>query len=338
MKSLIPLLALACLLSACSDTEEFSTSKTGLIETRAPSLSVTTTSASVITSLSATSGGTIGNQGGGNSTSERGVVYSTTPSPDIDDPKITAGSGAGIFECVIPANPATTYYVRAYAIKRSSITYGNEISFTTLAGSDPVTDIDGNVYNTVNINGKIWMTENLKTTRYNDGTPIPNVTDNAAWANLRGANDGAYCNYDNNPAHVDTYGRLYNWHAVNSPHQLAPTGWHIPSKAEWDALEAWLATSAAGKMKEAGTTHWTAPNTGGTNATMLTILPAGVRDFTGVFSEINNQTCVWSSSLAVGWAYYRHLKYNSALCDWGISGNDLEVYKSKGLSVRCVKN
>ncbi len=338
MKYLTPLLALACMLSACSDTEEFSTSKTGLIETRASGLNITTTPASIITSLGATSGGTISNQGGGNSTSERGVVYSTSPSPNIDDPKVTAGSGGGTFECVLPVNPATTYYVRAYAIKRSLISYGNEISFTTLSGSDPVTDIDGNIYTTVNINGKIWMTQNLKTTRYNDGTLIPHVTDNAAWANLRGPNDGAYCNYDNNPAHADTYGHLYNWHAVNSTHQLAPTGWHVPSKTEWDALEAWLTSTAGGKMKEAGTEHWSSPNTGGTNASMLNILPSGVRDFTGIFSEINYQTCVWSSSLAVGWAYYRQLKYDSVVCDWGISGNDLEVYKCKGLSVRCVKN
>lgn len=114
--------------------------------------------------------------------------------------------------------------------------------------NDIVTDQDGNKYNTIKIGNQIWMSENLKTTTYRNGDAIPNITDPTAWYNLSTA---AYCDYDNNPANSATYGKLYNWHAVHSG-QLCPTGWHIPSEAEWNILEAFLGEEslAGGKLKE----------------------------------------------------------------------------------------
>ena len=97
---------------------------------------------------------------------------------------------------------------------------------------ETVTDTDGNVYKTVKIGDHIWMAENLKTTKYNDGTPIANVTNTSTWSNL---SSGAYCWYDNNATYQYKYGALYNWFSVNTG-KLAPKGWHVPSKVEFESL------------------------------------------------------------------------------------------------------
>ena len=89
---------------------------------------------------------------------------------------------------------------------------------------------DGNEYNWVQIGDQVWMAENLKVTKYNDGIAIPNVTDDTAWGELT-TGAGALCDYDNTPSNSETYGKLYNWHAVNTG-KLCPTGWHVPSDAE----------------------------------------------------------------------------------------------------------
>jgi uncharacterized protein (TIGR02145 family) len=143
----------------------------------------------------------------------------------------------------------------------------------------PVTDGDGNVYNTVTIGTQIWMKGNLKTMKFNYGTSIPNVTDNTTWAGLTSA---AYCWYNNDAAtYKTTYGALYNWYAVdvasNDGKNVCPAGWHIPSDAEWTTLTDYLggASVAGSKLKETGTTHWLSPNTGATNESGFTALPGG---------------------------------------------------------------
>lgn len=137
-----------------------------------------------------------------------------------------------------------------------------------------VTDYDGNVYQTVLIGDQCWMMENLKVTHYRNGDPIPHVTDGVTWGNLT---SGAYCNYNNDEGNVATYGRLYNWYAVDDSRNIAPAGWHVPSDAEWQTLVDYLGGDAVagGKMKEAGTTHWASPNTGATNESGFTALPGG---------------------------------------------------------------
>ena len=155
-----------------------------------------------------------GNLSGGNNSMDRGFCFDTDNGPTIDDATIMAGSGNGDFGATITGLiPGTTYYVKAFAIKNSTVYYGNELSFTTLTlglptvGVGPVEDIDGNVYNTITLGTQVWMVENLKTTHYRDGTPIPEVTDNTAWYTIT---SGAYCNYNNDISNVDVYGRLYN--------------------------------------------------------------------------------------------------------------------------------
>ena len=171
--------------------------------------------------------------------------------------KTTDGSGTGTFTSSITGLTAgTTYYVRAYATNSAGTGYGNDISFTTQQGGvGNVTDDDGNVYHSVTIGTQVWMVENLKTTKYNDGTSIPLVTDATDWHNLL---TPGYCWNNNDEAtYKATYGALYNWYTVNTGN-LCPTGWHVPGDAEWTTLTTYLGGEdvAGGKLKEVGITHW----------------------------------------------------------------------------------
>lgn len=156
------------------------------------------------------------------------------------------------------------------------------------AGS--MTDADGNVYATVVIGKEEWIQANLKTTRYQDGTPIPNVTDPNSWSGLTG---GAYSWYENDIANQDVYGALYNWYAVDTG-KLCPDGWLVPASENWGPLSDALGgeQQAGGAMKEAGTAHWDAPNTGATNGSGFTALGSGRRNVDGTF-EGKGQFAMW---------------------------------------------
>jgi uncharacterized protein (TIGR02145 family) len=161
-----------------------------------------------------------------------------------------------------------------------------------------VTDIDGNVYNTVTIGTQVWMAENLRTTKFNDGTVIPLVTDVAAWVALT---TPGYCWYNNDPIPSNiTYGLLYNFYVQYASYQtknVCPTGYHLPEMSEWSTMENYLGTSnAGGKLKEAGTVHWQSPNTGATNETGFTALPGGYRTYNGSFTQLNKAGYWWASS------------------------------------------
>ena len=158
-----------------------------------------------------------------------------------------------------------------------------------------VTDIDGNVYNTVTIGTQVWMVENLKTTRFNDGSAIQLVSDDTVWSNLTSP---GYCWYDNDEAtNKDPFGALYNWYTVNSG-KLCPAGWHLPTDDEWDIIVNYLDgdTIAGGKMKETGTTLWNSPNTGATNSSGFTGLPGGFCNFNGNFYSIGFNGSWWSTT------------------------------------------
>jgi uncharacterized protein (TIGR02145 family) len=159
-----------------------------------------------------------------------------------------------------------------------------------------VTDFEGNVYPTIKIGQQEWMVENLKSTAYNDGTPIPNVTDNAAWANLTSA---AYSWVDNDVANKDVYGALYNFYAVDST-KLCPQGWSIPASGSWSPLVSTEGgkLAAGGRMKETGTARWQAPNTGATNESGFSARPAGARDLTGAFVYKGQYAFWWCSDEA----------------------------------------
>jgi uncharacterized protein (TIGR02145 family) len=201
---------------------------------------------------------------------------------------------------------------------------------STSAGT--VTDVDGNVYHTVKIGSQTWMVENLKTTRYNDGTSIMLVTDNNEWSKL--GTNAAYCWYENDSAsYIDSYGALYNWTAANSD-KLAPGGWHVATDADWTTLTNYLGgeREAGGKLKVKGTGDWLSPNTGATNEVGFAALPSGYRSTDGTFTDNGISGDWWSASEVNDInAWFRGVGYNLA----GVSRVGLN--KVLGLSVRCVK-
>ena len=296
---------------------------------------VTTGPVSNIAALTASSGGNITYDGGATITS-KGVCWSTSPLPDISDPHTSDGTGSGIFTSTIPnLNPATLYYLRAYASNGSWTVYGEEVSFRT-----KLSDIEGNLYNTVLVGTKLWMTENLRTTILNDNTQIPEIQDNTLWV---GATTPAYCWYYNDPTFKPTYGALYNWHAINSG-KLCPSGWHVPTDDEFNALEislgmaadqatvwGWRGTDHGLKIKN--TTGWT-ENGNGTNTSGLSALPGGYRfGADGQFVLQTTITYWWTATEHdADRAWYRRLDSSSS-----------QVYRASTLKkggkyVRCVRN
>lgn len=193
-----------------------------------------------------------------------------------------------------------------------------------------VTDIDGHVYKTITIGKQTWLLENLKTRHYNDGSLIPNVTEDDDWARLT---TGAYCNFENNIGYVRTYGRLYNWYAVNTG-KLAPKGWHVPTDAEWDTLFKYISYNSENifrSLVEAGSTHWKNPDSKETNKYGYSALPGGFRYRGGTFDKIEEAGCWWSSTgHGILQAGYMRLEYHQA--------SRYKIYKRCGYSVRCIKD
>jgi uncharacterized protein (TIGR02145 family) len=184
----------------------------------------------------------------------------------------------------------------------------------------------------VSIDKQQWMSKNLDVAYYRNGDPIPQVSDRYAWASLT---TGAWCYFNNDSTLGNKYGKLYNWYAVNDPRGLAPQGWHIPSDAEWTTLETNLggATTAGGKMKEAGTLNWTSPNTGADNSSGWSGLPGGWRWNTGQFGYLKDVGYWWSSSeYMTNYAWPRNLYRKD-----GSLHRDMNA-KRAGFSVRCLRD
>ena len=198
-----------------------------------------------------------------------------------------------------------------------------------------VTDIDGNVYHTVTIGPQVWMVENLRTTKYRNGDPIPYISDNK---NLENITTGAYSIYGNDISHKSVYGALYNWFAVADPREIAPAGWHIPSDDEWTILIENLGgvEIAGGKLKESGTIHWQAPNTNASNSSGFSGLPGGSFRRNESFNEMGYAGIYWSST------EYENTGYPQAKTfDLNFStetASQLSQNQNIGLSVRCVKD
>ena len=291
--------------------------------------SLTTTEVTDITTTSAVSGGVITNDGGA-AIIEKGICWNTEGSPVITDNKLADDESSNSFVTTLTGlSISTTYYVRAYATNSAGTGYGNEVSFTTV--SVDCKDYDNNNYATVSIGEQIWMAENLKTTHYSDGTAISYPgSDNAVWS----ANTtGAYAWYSNDATYKDTYGALYNWHAVNTG-LLCPAGWHVPTNSDWLTLTDYLGgLTAGGKLKEAGTEHWTGANTGATNESGFTALPGGIRSDTGGYALIGTNGFWWSATdNDATTAWDRHLATTNTTIY-------VQTYpKGRGFSVRCVKN
>jgi uncharacterized protein (TIGR02145 family) len=303
---------------------------------------ISTASVASISTFAASCGGNITNDGG-SAVTARGVCWSTSPDPTIAlSTKTSDGTGSGSFSSSLTGlAPNTLYYVRAYATNSAGTAYGNQVSFTSsnslFTNGGGVTDIDGNFYNSIIINGQEWMKENLKVSKYRNGNPIPTNLSNSSWQNTT---SGAYAIYNNDAANNTTYGKLYNWYAVADPRGLCPAGWHVPSDAEWTTLETFLGGVgvAGGKMKstgtiQAGTGLWYSPNQDATNSSGFTALPGGYGIFDGTFGAIGSFGYWWSSTeYSSTNAWDRNLFYDDG---YSSRGND---YKQSGFSVRCLRD
>ena len=314
--------------------------------------SISTLAIGNITTNSATSGGSINNDGGSPVT-QRGICWATTQNPTTANNSAPAGSGTGSFTANLTGLAAnTTYYVRAYAINTAGTAYGNQLSFTTTQipfNPGSVTDASGNIYPTVTIGTQVWMAENLRTTKYSDGTDIPVISDNAIWAN--DAAEPKTCWFNNNATTYteNKFGALYNWYVIdpstNGNKNVCPSGWHVPDENEWNILIAYLdpfsdptatgaqSAVAGGKMKSTGTLYWLDPNTDATNASGFSALPGGLRGGDAVFFNAFSKGFWWSSSESTSaLAWMRRLDNDNA------NVNRFEFSKDSGCSVRCIKD
>ncbi len=269
---------------------------------------VTTTEISEITTVSATSGGDVTSNGNGTVTA-RGVCWNTTSNPTLENNIGITINGIGTesyISLLTGLTENTTYYVAAYATNEKGTSYGQIKSF--LAKDYLIDPRDGQTYEIVIIGNQTWMAENLNY-----------QTTNSWW-------------YDNSSTNGDIYGMLYTWDAAQT---ACPSGWHLPSDGEWKVLTDFLggAYVAGGKMKEAGTVHWNAPNTGATNSSGFTALPGGYRDTSGLFYFLGPYGYWWSSTeYTSGLAWGRYMDYDD---DQGDRGFDT---KASGYNVRCIKN
>ncbi|MBP5710454.1 MAG: T9SS type A sorting domain-containing protein [Bacteroidales bacterium] len=297
---------------------------------------------------------------GPDSVTARGVCWSTSPYPTINDSHTTDGSGTGSFTSIITGLTAgTTYYVRAYATGALKTGYGQEVSFTTIPGypcpAGVVTDIDGNTYNTVLIGTQCWMRENLRTTKYADNTSIE-----YGGGSTSSAIAYYYCP-DNNISNKPTYGLLYNWKAVmrnasssnanpSGVQGLCPTGWHVPSEAEWTQLTNYVNSQNQYRCSGlnnyiakslACTTGWNSSTTTCTpgympsnnNATGFSALPAGNISSSSSFGSYAD---FWSTTKNVNSIpeYFKLDIYNTL----AITTVNLYTYYYDGFSVRCVRD
>jgi len=301
---------------------------------------LTTTAVSSISETTAISGGNITNDGGTLIT-QRGVCCSTSPSPTTANTTIISGSGTGSFTSNLTSLTAnTTYYVRAYATNSAGTAYGDEVSFTTTAGGGGIVTnpgagvtFDGYNYSSIVLgNGQEWMAENLRSSSYANGDPIPNITDNTIWSNLT---TGAWEHYNYDSLYDNPYGKLYNWYTVADPRNVCPTGWHVPSDAEWTVLSDYLGGEAVagGKMKSTGTAYWLTPNTDATNESGFSSLPGGCRGFNGTFAYAGTHGWWWSST-----EFDTDNAWGRALGHDGGSVGRCANYKASGFPVRCLRD
>lgn len=292
---------------------------------------LTTTNISYNSYQQILTGGEISSDGGAE-VLEKGVCWSTSPNPTINNNKQAAGNGSGKFKVIITDDHLNSlFYVRAYATNSAGTAYGNQVTFI----SGYFSDIDGNIYGSVKIGDQIWMANNLRVTRYQNGDRISNVS-NHSWVTVK--ETGAYCN-PQFEQQINTYGRLYNWYACTDWRNICPEGWHVPTSTEWRQLCTTLGgTSLAGKkLKSNDKNAW--DNFGGhpgTNETQFSAIGVGYLSPNGQYEKENYEGHWWSQSQGrINFSYYgvgSVMYYNSDRVT-------VDNYnKNIGKNVRCIKD
>lgn len=263
-------------------------------------------------------------------------THSISPVPDTTSRNITVSFNTILTNLI----PNTQYHYRITAENATGIANGTDITFKTTDTTkviinfnpdleyDSIYDSEGNKYRTVQIGTQTWMAENLRSTKFDDGTDIPFVLDVTSWASLT---TPGYTWYNCDSV---GYGALYNWYAVSTGN-LCPAGWHVPGDDEWTILTDYLGgkSDAGRKLRESGTSHWLSPNTGATNESGFTGLPAGYRTNSGIYSNITKYGFWWT---ATEWsstsAWYRDVFYGYDAVDRSNSN------KKSGANIRCLKD
>jgi uncharacterized protein (TIGR02145 family) len=248
-----------------------------------------------------------------------------------------AGNSKDEQKLTVSATGDTLYLKNGGFVIIPGLSNANPITKPTNGYGPNITDVEGNSYKTVYIGTQQWMAENLKVTKYNDGTALNIIGTTLLQDNTTGA--WSYCN--NDVANNAKYGKLYNWYAVspttNGNKNVCPTGWHVPTNAEWTVLTEYLGgeSVAGGKMKEVGTTNWNSPNVDATNTSLFTGLPGGNRE-SGDYYGIGSGGCWWSSTeistTRSSSAWSRTLDYSNG------NASSYNFNKNNGLSVRCIKD
>ena len=262
-----------------------------IFSTLSPTLAtVTTNSISSITSSSAVIGCSVTSDGG-TVVISNGVVYGTSINPTLGNSVLILGAGMGLFSGTISnLTPNTTYYLRAFTTNNIGTTYGNQITFNTFLASSPVTDIDGNTYQTIQIGSQTWMKENLKVTKYRNGDVIPNVL-----IDRQNLVDGAWSYYLDDSYYDANFGKLYNWYAATDTRGICPNGWHMPSTDEWQTLRNYLGEQPGTQLKENNLTYWvTHWRDNPTNTSGFSARGAGLF-YSYLSSEIKESARFWSN-------------------------------------------
>jgi uncharacterized protein (TIGR02145 family) len=264
----------------------------------------------------------------------QGVCWSTSENPTIADNKTSDSLGKfSRFKSMLnDLNPLTTYYIRAYVTVNNKTFYSEDQAFTTL---NTVKDIEGNQYHSVKIGSQIWMKENLKAAKYQNGDDI--ATTDPVTLDITAENAPEYqWLIPENDNYLSDYGRLYTWYVAQDPRNVCPSGWHVPASDEWNTLimSLYPAESGGGEMKETGTAHWYPPNDDATNSSGFTALPGGFRNESGYYGPPSYSGAWWSASS------YDNLRGQCLL----LQSNNPNVYadggseKTHGYSIRCIKD
>jgi uncharacterized protein (TIGR02145 family) len=284
---------------------------------------------------------------GNENISERGFFWSEIANPNNSSAKLVYSGTNNTFGANLTGLVENnTYYFRAYCINNGILKLGQILSFKTNTDMPAnMVDIDGNIYPVVKIGGQVWAAENLRTTKFADGSPIPNVISDATWGSLTTA---AMCPTNGNSSNNQTYGALYNFYAATSNKGLCPAGWKVPTDEDWKVLETSIGMTPSdldafsssrgqvqqlgGKLKHVGTTYWNSPNSGATDEYGFSVRGGGYRSSDGLYFSFRSNGSMWTST-----ELSSTTATNRGFANTFVSVTRGPMHKRTGMYIRCLK-